>query len=86
MLTEDLFEQLKEEIEENLSGIFEYYGDVIRYEFDAFHKDIIHTIEHVAYEDHCIVQEWLDDNKEYSDYIITEPEIQDSILYFYIEK
>lgn len=84
MLTQDLFELLKEEIEEHLAGKFEFQGDLIKYEYDGFQQDIT-NLEDICYDDHISVSEWLDNNKDYFEYIITEPEIHDNIFYFYIE-
>lgn len=83
MSTQDLFEELQEEIEENLAGEFNYTGDVIKYEYDGFQQFDIADLEQICYEDRCIVNEHLEDHDEY---FTTEPEIHDKFIYFYIEK
>jgi len=85
MSTEELFEILQEEIGDKLTGELKYTGDVIKYEYDAFQNfDMDESdLEHVCYEDRCIVDDWV---KDHDDYFTSEPEIHDKFIYFYIER
>ena len=85
MSTNELFDQLQEEIGDKLTGKLNWTGDVIKYEYDAFQQFDIddEDLEEICYEDRCIIDEFL---KEDDDYFTTEPETHDKFIYFYIEK
>ena len=83
MSTQNLFDELQEDVADKLAGEFNYTGDVIKYEYDGFQQYDITDIEQICYEDRCIVDEFLEDHDEY---FTTEPEIHDKFIYFYIEK
>jgi len=81
----ELFEELQEEISGDLQGELNYTGDVIKYEYDGFQQfDIDETdLEEICYEDRCLINDYL---KDHHDFLTTEPEIHDKIIYFYIER
>lgn len=85
MDTISLFQILKEEISQDLTGKLLYTGDVIKYEYDSFEQFDIdeEDLESICYEDRCLLDDYL---KDYDDFFTTEPEIHDKIIYFYIEK
>jgi len=86
MSTQDLYIVLNEEIADNLSGEITYEGDVIKYEYDGFKNfNYGESLDHICYEDRCLINEWLESSDEYSNFLTTEPELHDRIIYFYIE-
>ena len=88
MTTQKIFNLLKEEIGDDLTGEIEYNGEVIKYQYDSFQKDIDLDIDlyDICDEDRTIIDEWLSSDDNYDDFFTTEPEIDDTIIYFYIEK
>jgi len=86
MTTKELFDIIKDELILDLEGEIKYRGDVIKYEYDAFNvleDEIDNHLEDVCYEDRYIIEDFL---KDYDEFIMTEPEIHENTIYFYIEK
>jgi hypothetical protein len=87
MTTQELFELLEEEFAGDLIGELKYTGDVIKYQFDSFQQDTDDfDLDDVCYEDRTMIDDWLASDEEYEDFFTTEPEKDDTIIYFYIEK
>lgn len=87
MTLEELFELLQEEgVENKLSGNLFYEGSYIKWEYDALGVDIEDTIEDHL---HIIFTDDLDILKEYIDesiFYISTPEVEETFIFFYIEK
>lgn len=86
MSTQELYQQLNEEIENELQGQLIFDGVVLKWEYDGFdflHDDLEEHLDLVAHEDKELINEILAD---YNEFIITEPETHDTFVYFYIEK
>jgi len=87
MSTQEIYDLLKEEIEGDLTGELKYMGDVIKYQFDNFQQDTDdNDLEDICYDDRTMIDDWLGSHDEYEEIFTTEPEIDDRIIYFYIEK
>ena len=84
MTTEDLFLELQDTIADKLLGMLTYDGIVLKWEYDGIdyiHDGLEEHLDAVAFDDKEIISENIDD-----DFIITEPEIHDTFIYFYIEQ
>lgn len=90
MTSLDFFYKLQEELSTKLSGVLHYDGDVIKWEYDGLNDihdvdDLDKYLEEIADMDTEIIQEYLTEINE-NEFYISEQEIDDTFIYFYIEK
>lgn len=86
MSTQDLYNHLETEVENDLQGQLSFDGSVLKWEYDGFdflHDNLEEHLDLVAHEDKEIINEFIVD---YEEFIITEPETHDTFIYFYVEK
>lgn len=85
----ELFKLLKKQISKNLSGKLTHDGVIIKWEYDGFDdRHNVDDLDEYLYEicdsDIEIIEEFLDD-EGIDDFIISQSEINDSFIFFYIE-
>lgn len=86
MSTLELHNTLEYEISDQLTGQLIYDGAVLKWEYDGFdflHDGLEEHLDIVAHEDKEIIEEFL---YNYDEFVVTEPEMHDTFIYFYIEK
>ena len=83
MSTQDLYNHLQEEVDNDLQGQLIWDGAVLKWEYDGFdflHDGLEEHLDLVAHEDKEIINENITD-----EFVMTEPETHDTFIYFYIE-
>lgn len=86
MLTEDLYLELEKTISNKLTGTLNYDGFVLKWEYDGIeniHNGLDEHLDVVAHEDKEIITDYL---QKYDYFVVSEPEIHDTFVYFYIEQ
>jgi hypothetical protein len=89
MTLDELFESLQE-INAELSGEIIYEGDVLKWKYDSFgvfdgeHLTVHEHLEEIYESDKLILFEQYEE--ELDSFFLTEPEYDDTFVFFYIEK
>lgn len=86
MSTQEIYNLMKEELANDLSGELIYDGNVLKWEYDGinnFCDDLEEHLDITAHEEKEMIEDFLNSN---GDFFVTEPETHDTFVYFYIEK
>lgn len=87
-LIQEIFDTLQDELSHNLSGVLLFNdADSIRWQLDGIQYGHSESdLEDLANDDMDLIREVLDDYAYENDVEITEPEFDDTYVFFYIEE